>query len=76
MADIRPLKDQATLRREASEWIARLERENVTQADREAFADWLSTSPRHARAYESLRATWNELSATRSLVQAISFSSP
>jgi len=49
--------------REASEWIARLEADDVCDDDRKRFEAWRAAHPAHARAYEELCCTWKELLA-------------
>jgi len=72
MADVLRLKHRKIIMREASEWIARLESDAISGADREAFQDWLSASPRHQRAFEELRSTWREMRSTRQVAREIS----
>lgn len=48
---------------EAAEWIARLRAADVRQADREAFSQWLSRSPAHRSAFDSMADLWDGLGA-------------
>jgi transmembrane sensor len=59
--------------REASVWLARMNADEVTPADRAAFEAWLAAHPRHAKAYAELSATWQELVETGPLVRAVGF---
>jgi transmembrane sensor len=43
---------------EASEWIARLDADDVTAEDRARFEAWRGAHPRNARAFEELSRTW------------------
>lgn len=73
MTDVHRLPDALESEREASEWIARLEADDLSAEERLRFQQWLSAHPMNARAYEALRATWTELTQARSLVRAVSF---
>jgi transmembrane sensor len=73
MTDICRLPDSAEIEREASEWIARLEADNVSNEDRARFEAWRSSHALHARIYDELRGTWEEFTAEGPLVRAVSF---
>ncbi|HEY0799200.1 MAG TPA: DUF4880 domain-containing protein [Steroidobacteraceae bacterium] len=62
MADVDRLPDVNHAEREASEWIARLNAEDVSDDDRERFEAWRRAHPLHARLYDELSGTWHELS--------------
>ena len=47
--------------REASEWIARLNADDVSPDDGARFEVWRTLHPRNARAYEELATTWRNL---------------
>lgn len=47
--------------REASEWIARLNADDVSPDDGARFEVWRKLHPLNARAYEELAATWRHL---------------
>jgi transmembrane sensor len=47
----------------ATQWLARLERPDVGEADWLAFDAWLEASPRHKLAYDQALALWSELDA-------------
>jgi transmembrane sensor len=72
MAEIHPLPSIEDAEREASEWIARLNADDVTAEDRANFEAWRQAHPRHARSYEELSATWQQLQRTGRLVRAVS----
>jgi transmembrane sensor len=58
MADVHQLPTLRSVEQEASEWIARLEAEDVTPEDRVRFAAWLRANPQHSQAFEDVSATW------------------
>jgi len=45
---------------EASEWFVDFRSGDVGPAERQRFAEWLTRSPEHVRAYVELAAIWNE----------------
>jgi|SRR6185437_8572138 len=73
MANVHKLPSLAQAEREASEWIARLDADEVSDNDRALFEQWRSASSRNARAFEDLRATYQEFVATGPFVRAVSF---
>jgi transmembrane sensor len=73
MAELHQLPDRNDAEREASEWIARLNADDVSSEDRIRFDTWRSAHPRHARVYGELLATWQELERSGPLVRAVSF---
>lgn len=70
MADIYRLPNIQEVEREASEWIARLNADDVSAEDRARFEDWLHSHPLHARAYEELLGTWRQFTAAAPLTPA------
>src|SRR4051812_46617200 len=58
MADVHQLPTLRSVEQEASEWIARLEAEDVTPEDRVRFAAWLRANPQNSRDFEDVSATW------------------
>lgn len=48
---------------EAAEWLARLQRDDVSEADGLAFEAWLAASPENRPAYRTTLAVWHEFSA-------------
>lgn len=73
MAEVHRLPDTDEAEREASEWIARLHADDVSNEDRARFEAWRSAHPRYARAYEELSATWRRFTEAGRLVRAVSF---
>jgi transmembrane sensor len=70
MADIHRLPNIKEVEREASEWIARLDADDVSAEDRTRFDVWLHSHPLHARAYEDLLGTWRQLAEAAPLTRA------
>lgn len=62
MTEPSPEKLDAT-RAVAAEWLARLERPNVGEADWTAFDAWLNAAPEHQQAYDQVLALWSEMEA-------------
>ena len=59
------LQDRAQERlAQASEWIARLQGDDLAEADGLAFDGWLSAAPENAQAYDQALAIWNALGAS------------
>lgn len=58
-SDIHHLSNASRLEREASEWIARLDADDVTAEDRARFEAWRRSDPAHAQAFADLSRTWN-----------------
>lgn len=73
MGEIHRLTDVEAAERAASAWIARLGADDVSAEDRMRFEAWRNASPRHARAYEDLCATWRRLTEAGPMVRAVSF---
>jgi transmembrane sensor len=73
MTEVHRLPDADQVAREASEWIARLNADDVSADDRARFEAWRSAHPLHARAHEALSATWQEFVSAGPLVRAVSF---
>jgi len=73
VAELHQIPDPDKVQREASEWIARLNADEVSKEDREQFAAWRSAHPLHARAHDELNATWREFVAAGSVVRAVTF---
>ena len=73
MANVHKLPSLAQAEREASEWIARLDADEVSDEDRALFAQWRSASTVNARAFEELSATYQEFVRTGPFVRAVSF---
>jgi len=73
MADVHHLPSVEDAESAASDWIARLNADDVSDEDRRRFEIWRSAHPRHAHAYEELMATWSELQRSGPLVRAVSY---
>ena len=73
MAEVRELPDRAVAEREASEWLARLGADDVSDSDRAAFATWQAATPVNVRAFEELCSTWREFEAAGPVVRAVAF---
>ncbi|WP_304169672.1 FecR domain-containing protein [Phenylobacterium aquaticum] len=56
-------QDQDADRDVATQWLARLERPDVGEADWLAFDAWLEAAPSHKQAYDDALALWSELEA-------------
>jgi transmembrane sensor len=52
-------KSRARIRREASDWVARLGGQGSAE-DHAAFRRWRDADPRHAEAYDRIGAIWNQ----------------
>jgi len=69
-----PEIDQA--KREASEWIARLNSDDVSTEDRAQFELWKRAHPFNARAYDELSLTWIRFLDAGALVRASEVAQP
>ncbi len=58
MSDLDPKPSIEQVEQEASEWIARLNGDVVSDNDRAEFKTWLAQDPIHERMYEELLVTW------------------
>jgi transmembrane sensor len=73
MSDVHQLPDPEQIEREASEWIARLNADDLSADDRARFEAWRSRHPLNARTYEELSATLQRFVSAGPLVRAVSF---
>lgn len=73
MAEVHRLPDMNHAERQASEWIARLNADDVSDDDRTRFESWRAAHQLHARLYDELAATWRSFIAAGPLVRAVSF---
>jgi transmembrane sensor len=73
MGDIHRLPDLATTEREAADWFARMNADDVTADDRSRFEAWLQANAVHEKAYAQLCCTWTEIRKAGPLVRAVSF---
>jgi transmembrane sensor len=58
MADVHQLPTLRNAEQEASEWIARLEADDVTSEDRARFEAWRRAHPLNSQAFADVSATW------------------
>jgi transmembrane sensor len=73
MGEIHTLPDMARTEREAADWFARLNADDVSAEDRSRFEAWLQENGRNEKAYRELRGTWKELVKAGPLVRAVNF---
>lgn len=73
MADVHRLPNVKEVEREASEWIARLNADEVSGDDRTRFEAWQHAHPLHAQTYEQLQTTWRRFADAGPLVRAVTF---
>ena len=59
--------------REASAWFARLCADDVTAEDRARFELWRDAHPYHAKVFDEMSATWQEIAKSAPLVRAVNF---
>jgi ferric-dicitrate binding protein FerR (iron transport regulator) len=71
MAEAHHLSDVDRVEREASEWIARLNADEVSDDDRAHCAAWCTAHLWHARTYDEMCATWHMFTAAGPLVRAV-----
>lgn len=60
----------------AAHWCMRLHAEDCTQAEREAFADWLAADPRHAEEYQAMLEIWQTADLLPRSATVIDFNPP
>lgn len=72
MVDVHRLPDRKEIERVASEWVARLNADDVSAGERAAFETWRTAHSWHACAYAELNATWNYLTQAGPRVRAVS----
>ncbi|MEP7246171.1 MAG: FecR domain-containing protein [Gammaproteobacteria bacterium] len=73
MGEVHRLPKPEDTEREASDWFARMNADDVTHEDRVRFDGWLHLHSCNVKAYEDLVATWNELVKSGPLVRAVYF---
>lgn len=71
MADIHRLPNIRDVERETSEWIARLNADDVSSEDHARFEAWLGSHPLHARTYEEMLGTWKQFTEAKPLDRAV-----
>lgn len=72
MAEVRRLPDTDLIEREASEWIARLNADEVSVQDRARFESWRGQHSLHARTFDELSVTWRAFTNIGPVVRAVS----
>ncbi len=55
---------------QASQWLARLNADDVDAADRAAFRAWVAQDPAHRAAFDALHGTWSDLDALSGLAMS------
>jgi transmembrane sensor len=73
MGEVHRLPDPELTERQASDWFARMNADDVTADDRVRFEAWLAAHPCNQKAYAELQATWKELVRAAPLVRAVYF---
>jgi transmembrane sensor len=73
MGKVHRLPSAEQTEREASEWFARLGADDATSDDRTRFEAWKSAHSFHAKVYDELAATWQEIAKSGPLVRAVNF---
>ena len=73
MGEVHRLPNTEEVQREASEWVVRLQADDVTDDDRARFDAWIGAHPCHAKAYADLSMTWEKLVEAGPLVRAVNF---
>jgi len=63
VAKVHHIANREALEEAAGRWIARLEADDVSEADQQRFADWLAEDPRHRETFEAMRHSWHRLDA-------------
>jgi transmembrane sensor len=73
MGKVHRLPSAEQTEREASTWFARLNADDVTPEDRARFETWRGASAYHAKVFEELSTTWQEIAKSGPLVRAVNF---
>jgi transmembrane sensor len=73
MGEVHQLPNPEGTEREAGDWFARINADDVSTEDRARFEAWLRAHSCNLKAYDELVATWNELVKSGPLVRAVSF---
>jgi transmembrane sensor len=61
MPDRNPIDDLQSVSDQALAWLARLQKGDVSKADRQRFKDWCASDPRHKAAYNQAEQFWQLL---------------
>jgi len=70
MGDVHRLPSVRNVKQEASDWIARLNADEVTAEDRARFDAWRRADPVNSQVFEELSQTWRRFVQAGSLVRA------
>src|SRR5579862_4560097 len=73
MTNVHRIPEPNRVEEEASDWIARLHADSVSNEDRERFEAWRQAHPLHGRTYDAMSGAWRAFNATGTLVRAVSF---
>src|SRR3984957_20987264 len=73
MGEVHRLPNLEDTEREASDWFARMNADDVTADDHARFEAWLRTHSCNVKAYAELVATWKDLVKSGPLVRAVHF---
>ena len=73
MAEIHRLPSADRVEREAGEWIARLNADDVTAEDRARFKAWRRADARHSQVFEDLSRTWNRFLCIGQLARSAAY---
>jgi transmembrane sensor len=73
MGEVHRLPNPEETEREAGDWFARMNADDVTADDHTRFEAWLRTHSCNVKAYAELCATWKELVKSGPLVRAVYF---
>src|ERR1700756_2551252 len=73
MGEVHRLPNPEDTEREASDWFARMNADDVTADDQTRFEAWLRAHSCNVKAYAELNATWKELVKSGPLVRAVYF---
>lgn len=73
MKTIHRLPNRATAEKEAGAWIARLHADDTSPEDLERFKDWCEAHSSHARLFEEMAASIDEVKRAGRIVRAVDF---
>jgi transmembrane sensor len=73
MGEVHSLPNPGDTEREAGDWFARMNADDVTADDHGRFEAWLRAHACNEKAYAELTATWSELVKAGPLVRAVHF---
>ncbi len=73
MGEVRKLPNPGDTEREAADWFARMNADDVTADDQARFEAWLHAHSCNAKAYGELNGIWKELVKSAPLVRAVYF---